>query len=330
MNVMRTLNNHSHSSTGSGQQQESSGAHTVHIPVLLQEVLDNLRLKNGNTVLDATIGGGGHSSRIAKLIGKGGTLIGIDADSQALKRVKVKLEAFECNKFLMQENFRNLDKVLNDLDIDNLDAALFDLGLSSDQLEVSGRGFTFQHSEPLTMTLSDIVGEDTLTAKEIVNHWAEESLADIIYGYGGERYARRIAKAIVKTREEKEINKTEELVDIVRGAVPASYRHGRINCATKTFQALRITVNDELGAIKEALEKVLSRLNNGGRVAVITFHSLEDRLIKRMFKQWQKEGHGVIITKKPIVPTEEEVTNNKRARSSKLRVFEKNKNENNE
>ncbi len=326
MNVMRTLNNHSHSSTGSGQQHDQIDMQTVHIPVLLQQVLDNLNLKSGNTVLDATVGGGGHASSIARLIGKSGTFIGIDADSQALKRVKAKLETFKCNKFLIQENFRNLDKVLNDLNIDNLDGALFDLGLSSDQLEVSGRGFTFQHSEPLTMTLNDIVGEDTLTAREIVNNWAEESLADIIYGYGGERYARRIAKAIVKTREEKEINKTEELADIIRGAVPASYRHGRINCATKTFQALRITVNDELGAIKEALCKVLSKLNNGGRVAVITFHSLEDRLIKRMFKQWQTEGYGVIITKKPIVPTEEEISNNKRARSSKLRVFEKYKN----
>ncbi|MCD5384468.1 MAG: 16S rRNA (cytosine(1402)-N(4))-methyltransferase RsmH [Candidatus Pacebacteria bacterium] len=329
---MRTLNNHSHSSTGSDQQRGGSSVHTVHIPVLLQEVLDNLQenltVHTGAIVLDATLGGGGHAVAIAKIIGSSGTLIGIDADSVALKRAEHHLierlqSGEEPTLHLVQDNFRNLDSVLDTLNIKELDAALFDLGFSSDQLEISGRGFTFQNDEPLTMTLSDIVGEETLTAKEIVNDWQEENIADIIYGYGGERYSRRIAKAIVEARVEVEITTTEQLVEIIKTAVPNGYRNGRTNPATKTFQALRITVNDELGAAKEALEKVMDYLKPGGKIAIITFHSLEDRLVKKLFKQWKAENKGIIITKKPITPTNEEIRDNKRARSSKLRVFQK-------
>jgi len=343
MNVMRTQNNHSRSFSGSGLQQSAkSCTNTVHIPVLLQEVLANLDLQKGDTVLDGTLGGGGHASEMASLIGKSGTLIGIDADSAALKRARHNLEvcthragsparAGTTTKLptlhLVQDNFRNLDTVLESLDIKKLEAALFDLGLSSDQLEVSGRGFTFQNDEPLTMTLSDIMtdkdGLEKLTAKEIVNEWQEENIADIIYGYGGERYSRRIAKGIVEARADAEIATTEQLVEIIKRSVPGHYRHGKTNPATKTFQALRITVNDELGAAKEALGKVLKYLVSGGRVAVITFHSLEDRLVKRLFREWQAEGLGTIITKRPIAPTKEEIKENRRARSSKLRVFEK-------
>ncbi len=328
MNVMRTLNNHSQSSTGSDSQQAVEvSMHTVHVPVLLQEVLKNLNIPKGGTVLDGTLGGGGHAAAMAQEVGANGVLIGIDADSRAIERAKYNLETTLVDKLpglhLMQDNFRNLDKVLGTLKIQWLDAALFDLGLSSDQLEVSGRGFTFQNEEPLTMTLSDMVGEDTLTAKEIVNDWQEENIADIIYGYGGERYSRRIAKAIVEARTEAEITTTEQLVSIITAAVPAHYRHGKTNPATKSFQALRITVNDELGAAKEALDKVLKYIKPGGRVGVITFHSLEDRLVKRLFRQWQEDGLGTIITKKPIAPTNEEVRENKRARSSKLRVFQR-------
>ncbi len=325
MNVMRTLNNHSHSSTGSGQQGVRQNMHTVHIPVLLQEVLANLELQEGSIVLDGTIGGGGHALAMMSKIGKEGALIGIDADSAALDRAR---EVFakakpECTIHLVQDNFSNLSNVLNTLEIDSVNAALFDLGLSSDQLEVSGRGFTFQKDEPLTMTLSDVIGDDTLTAEEIVNDWAEENLADIIYGYGGERYSRRIAKGIVQARAESRIMTTEQLVEIIKASVPGHYRHGKTNPATKTFQALRITVNDELGAAKKALNDVMQYLAPRGRVAVITFHSLEDRLVKRLFKQWQEDGLGTIITKKPIAPSSEEVRENKRSRSSKLRVFQK-------
>ena len=323
MNVMRTQNNHSRSFSGSGSQPNDSCTNTVHIPVLLQEVLENLQLKSGDTVLDGTLGGGGHAAEMAQLIGKGGTLIGIDADSRAIERASDALDAAECTKHLMQDNFRNLDTILDGLGIKEVNAALFDLGLSSDQLEVSGRGFTFQNDEALEMTLSDIIGEDTLTAKEIVNTWQEENIADIIYGYGGERYSRRIAKGIVAARGEGEIATTAQLVDIIKGSVPGHYRHGKTNPATKTFQALRITVNDELGAAKEALDKIITYLKPGSRVAVITFHSLEDRLVKRLFREWQAEGKGTIVTKRPIAPTDEEVKDNRRARSSKLRVFQK-------
>ena len=337
MNVMRTQNNHSRSFSGSGSQPKKlpevgplekgssakSCTNTVHIPVLLQEVLENLQLKTGDTVLDGTLGGGGHATEMAQLIGKSGTLIGIDADSVAINRAEEALASTECTKHLVQDNFRNLDTVLDGLAITNVNAALFDLGLSSDQLEISGRGFTFQNDEALEMTLSDIIGEETLTAKEIVNQWQEENIADIIYGYGGERYSRRIAKGIVAARAEGEITTTAQLVDIIKGSVPGHYRHGKTNPATKTFQALRITVNDELGAAREALNKIITYLEPDGRVAVITFHSLEDRLVKRLFREWQAEGKGTIVTKRPIAPTDEEIKENRRARSSKLRVFQK-------
>jgi 16S rRNA (cytosine1402-N4)-methyltransferase len=168
-----------------------------------------------------------------------------------------------------------------------------------------------------------MIGEDTLTAKEIVNEWAEESLADIIYGYGGERYARRIARAIVEARSETEIATTAQLVEIIKSAVPGGRRYHKVNPATKTFQALRIAVNDELGAARDGLSKALSVLAPNGRIAVISFHSLEDRLVKRTFKEWQKEGIGEQTTKKPIAPNDNELSVNRRARSSKLRVFRK-------
>ncbi len=324
MNVMRTLNNHNNSSTGSGQQA-TDNMHTQHIPVLLQEVLKNIELHKGDIVLDGTLGGGGHALAMAKEIGNKGTLIGIDVDSEAIKRVENLFVSHkvECGRFFSQNNFRNIDSVLNKLNIREVNAILFDLGLSSDQLEVSGRGFTFQKDEPLEMTLSNSIKDETLTAKEIVNTWQEGNLADIIYGYGEERYSRRIAKAIVEGRKFKEITTTQELVEIISRAVPSGYRHGKINPATKTFQALRITVNDELGAAREALDKAIMYLNQDGRVAVITFHSLEDRLVKRKFREWQSEGLGTVITKKPIIPSDEEIRINKRARSAKLRVFKK-------
>ncbi len=322
MNVMRTLNNHSQSSTGSGTQ------HSVHVPVLLQEVLAELALQDGETVLDGTLGGGGHAAAMAQVLGSAGTLIGIDADSAAIERARHKIESSVAEhemptSHLVQDNFRNLGTVLDNLGITNIDAALFDLGLSSDQLEVSGRGFTFQGDEALEMTLSNIIEEDTLTAKEIVNKWAEESLADIIYGYGGERYARRIARAIVEARSEAEIATTAQLVEIIKSAVPGGRGYNKVSPATKTFQALRIAVNDELGAVHEGLEKILERLSPGGRIVVISFHSLEDRVVKRTFKKWKDEGLGEPTTKKPITPNNDELSVNRRARSSKLRVFRK-------
>jgi 16S rRNA (cytosine1402-N4)-methyltransferase len=187
------------------------------------------------------------------------------------------------------------------------------------QLEKSGRGFSFQKDEPLLMTLKSEPGPNDLTAREILNKWSEKEIADVLYKYGEERYSRRIARAIFERRKKKAVETTLELIDIVRASVPRSYRHGRINCATRTFQALRIAVNDELNALEEGLEKAWNALNDKSRMIVISFHSLEDRIVKNFFK---KTG-GKILTKKPIVPSEEEIKNNPRSRSAKMRAIEK-------
>jgi 16S rRNA (cytosine1402-N4)-methyltransferase len=296
---------------------------TVHQPVLLQSVLDALAVQPTDVVLDATLGGAGHAQALALHLGEKGFFIGIDADSAALVRAEETLSAIKAKKIFVQTNFRTIAQVVADAPVEKVDKILFDLGFSSDQIELTGRGFSFMRDEPLLMTLSDDMSKDTLTAHTIVNTWGEESIADILFGWGEERFSRRIAKAIVTARKEKEISTTFELVDIIRSAVPASYRNGKIHPATRTFQALRIAVNDEIGALNDALHGARTALAPNGRVAVITFHSIEDRIVKNTFKDWQKEGLGTVLTKKPIAPTNEEVKENRRARSAKLRVFEK-------
>ena len=296
----------------------------AHVPVLLKEITEHLDIKEPDVVLDGTINGGGHSEIFCKKLGKKGVLVGIDNDSNALARAKKRLSESNCKIFLKQENFRNLDNVLDGLDIKKIDKALFDLGLSSDQLEASGRGFSFLRDEPLLMTFNPNPKETDLTAKEIVNTWEEENIADIIYGYGEERFARRIAKKIVEARKENPIETTKDLVEIIEKSIPARFRIGRkTHCATKTFQALRTAVNDEIRSAREGIEKAIERLNKGGRVAVITFHSIEDRMVKILFKEKQAEGVCTILTKKPMTPSEEETRANPRARSAKLRIIEK-------
>jgi len=300
----------------------------MHIPVLLREAIENLNLKEGDTVIDGTFGGGGHAQEICKLIGSTGTLVGIDLDRNALNYANEKLKSGKCKIILEKENFRNLDKVLVKVGIKKVNAILLDLGFSSDQIEISGRGFSFRGNppaggEPLLMTLNDSPDEESLTAKEIINEWEEENIADVIYGYGEEKFSRQIAKKIVEMRKEKPIETTQDLVRIIEKAVPNWYKHKKIHFATKTFQALRITVNDEIGALKEALPKAISALNTGGRVAVISFHSIEDRQVKTFFNIKKKEDIGNVITKKPIVPSMQEIINNPRSRSAKLRVFQK-------
>ena len=203
-----------------------------------------------------------------------------------------------------------------------VDGILFDLGLSSDQIEESGRGFSFKTNEPLLMTMKKDLLSTDITAYEVVNSWAEQTLADIIYAYGEDRFARRIAKAIVTAREIRAIETAEQLSEIVASAVP-KFGFKKINPATKTFQAIRIAVNDELGAIKEALPKAFIRLKPGGRMALISFHSLEDRIVKRFFKEKEKAGEGELINKKPITPSPQELAENPRSRSAKLRIIEK-------
>lgn len=295
----------------------------THVPVLLKETIEGLEIKESDVVLDGTINGGGHSFEICKRLGKEGVLVGIDQDSDALARAQERLHLCRCKIFLKQQNFRNLDKVLSEIGIEKIDKALFDLGLSSNQLEESGRGFSFLKNEPLVMTFNSNPKEGDITAWEIINNWEEGNIADVIYGYGDEKFSRKIASEIAKAREDKPINTTFELVEIVKRSVPGWYRRGKIHPATKTFQALRTAVNDELCSTKDGLEKASEYLSKNGRIAVITFHSKEDRLVKMFFKEKQKNGDYVVITKKPISPTKEEVKNNPRSRSAKLRILEK-------
>ena len=310
---------------------------SVHKTVLLNETIDGLLVhrslgEGGNenlVIVDATFGGGGHSREILKRFPKA-KVIALDQDGSVWNENDSRIS-------FHNENFRNLDKVLG---TEKIDGIIFDLGLSSDQLENSGRGFSFMKNEPLLMTMKAPArrslgaggnpSEYFLTAYDIVNTWSEKSLADIIYGYGEERYSRRIAKRIVDARQKAKIKTTRDLVEIIKEAVPAVYRRGRIHFATRTFQALRIAVNDELRILQTGLEKGFEALTAGGRMAVISFHSLEDRVVKRFYsaKGGSASGgkeHRVanIITKKPIRAGNEEIKINPRARSAKLRVLQK-------
>jgi len=284
----------------------------IHTTVLLHESIDGLNLHEGSVYLDGTLGSGGHAEYAQQ---KGAKVIGLDQDLEAIERSKKRLDT---DTIFINESYRNLDLALQSVNIEKIDAFMLDLGLSSDQFETSGRGFTFQKDEPLLMTFKKNPTEEDLTAQEIVNTWDEENIADIIFGYGGERYSRRIAKSIVESRP---IKTTFELVEAVKLGTPNAYHKGRINPATKTFQALRITVNDEINTLKEGLRKGFEALNPGGRMAVISFHSIEDRVTKRFFKEKQSEAN--ILTKKPIVPSDEEKVRNPRSRSAKLRIIEK-------
>ncbi len=295
---------------------------TGHKPVLLHEVVESLVLRPDDVVLDATLGGAGHTKAIVEKLGPKGMLLGIDADAAAIARAKDALKGAEAQVFLEQGNFRDVESLRGKHGIPHFTKALFDLGWSGYQL-AAGRGFSFLRDEPLLMTYSDSQGESTLTAERIVNEWKAESIADVLYGWGEERYSRQIAGAIEEARKRSRIRTSRELADIVRSAVPAFYRTGRIHPATKTFQALRIAVNDELGALKEGLTAAWKLLAPGGRLAVITFHSIEDRDVKRMMLAWSQEGEGIRITKSPIKPSREELAGNPRARSAKLRVIQK-------
>lgn len=295
---------------------------SVHKTVLLHETIQGLNLNSKSVVVDATFGGGGHTLEICKLY-KDIKIFAIDQDKDAFKKAESKFKGIKCDIKFINLNFRQIGE---QEDLKNFDGIMFDLGLSSDQLENSGRGFSFLKDEPLLMNMKskkENPSSEDITALEVVNTWEEKNLADIIYGYGEERFSRRIAKGIVEARKKSKIETTFDLVKIISESVPAVYRRGKINCATKTFQALRIAVNDELGALKEGIEKGFQGLNVGGRMAVISFHSLEDRIVKRFFKQLEQEGKVILINKKPIIPTKEEIINNNRSRSAKLRILEK-------
>ena len=294
-----------------------------HVPVLLHESIEALNLKVGATVVDATLGAGGHSSEIAKRFGKKIQIVGFDLDADALKLAESAVRESGGTLTPIHANFRTIKASCAGVGIAAIDGALFDLGISSMEIGESGRGFSFKYDEPLLMTLTNPIESDTLTARDVVNETREDALADIIYQFGEERFSRQIAKAIVIARRKEKIETTAQLVAIITDAVPGFYKRGRINPATKTFQALHIYVNDELGAVTEGIAGAWEMLAPGGRIAVITFHSLEDRIIKNFFRDKSKEN-GRLITKKPIGPTREEVLANPRSRSAKLRILEKN------
>ena len=323
---------------------------SIHKTVLLNETIEGLNLSKtkGVVVIDATFGGGGHSKEILEKY-PNVKIIALDQDKSAFEKVKDKFKDLEKRISFLNVNFRNLDKIglpANDFGKYALgdtgqgthfsqnylqaslqvDGIIFDLGLSSDQLENSGRGFSFMKDEPLLMTMKENPQTEDLTASDVVNMWSEKSLADIIYGYGEERYGRKIAKGIVEARKNGEIKTSFDLVNIIEGAISKgrkTYRKGKIHSATRTFQALRIAVNDELGALKDGLEKGFNKLKAGGRMSVISFHSLEDRITKKFYRKLQKEGKAKLINKKPIGASKEELKNNLRSRSAKLRILEK-------
>ncbi|GIM27989.1 ribosomal RNA small subunit methyltransferase H [Clostridium polyendosporum] len=305
-----------------------------HISVMLNECIDALNIRQDGIYVDCTLGGAGHSSHIVKKLSSKGTLIGIDQDKDALKAASERLKDFD-NVIFVHNNFYNIDSILNDLEIEKVDGILMDLGVSSYQLDTGERGFSYMKDAPLDMRMNR---ENSLSAFEIVNDYSEDELYRIIKEYGEERFAKRIANFITKEREKKTIETTFELVDIIKAAIPAKMRREGPHPAKRTFQAIRIEVNKELEILNKAIRDGIERLNKGGRMAIITFHSLEDRIVKNVFKNLEnpcscpKEFPVCIcgntpkvkvITRKPLDPTEKEVEENPRSRSAKLRVVEK-------
>ena len=291
-----------------------------HNPVLSSEVIDFLSLEPGQIIVDATIGGAGHSEEILRRITPGGTLIGIDRDEEALRLVSERLRPFEGSFKLINKNFKYLKEILKDLGINKANGIIFDLGISSIQMEAWERGFSIKNDGPLDMRMDR---SQTLTAKDLVNRLRESELSDTIRDFGEERFHRRIAKRIVEERSRKEISTTSELSGIILRSLPYSHNKYKIHPATRTFQAIRIKVNDELGSVRQALNALPEALEKGGRACVISFHSLEDRLAKNTFKEFKARGLFNILTKKPVTAKEVEVISNPRSRSAKLRVAEK-------
>ena len=305
-----------------------------HVSVLLDECLEGLAIRPDGIYVDGTLGGAGHSLQIARRLTTG-RLIGIDRDTVALAAAKTRLEEVRDRVTLVHANFREMDRVIQELEIPGVDGILLDLGVSSPQLDDSERGFSYVAEAPLDMRMN---GQDILDAGQVVNTYSYEQLKRILYDYGEERYAPQIASAICRRREEKTIETTLELADIIRSAMPASALREKQHPAKRSFQAIRIAVNDELGAVEEVMNKAIDLLNPGGRLAVITFHSLEDRIVKSAMAEAAKgcicppefpvcvcgrKPRVRVISRKPITSTQEELDRNPRARSAKLRICEK-------
>lgn len=306
-----------------------------HTSVLFEECMEGLNIRPDGIYVDGTLGGGGHSEGICKRLGEKGMLIGIDRDRDALNAAEKMLEAYPCQKVFVQSNYSDIKDVLADLEIDSIDGALLDLGVSSFQLDNPDRGFSYMQEAPLDMRMSQ---DDDFTAYDVVNTYDADELKNIIFKYGEERWASRIADFIVKARKDKPIETTGQLVDIIKAAIPASARRDGPHPAKRTFQAIRIEVNDELGQLEKAVDEFCDVLSPGGRLCIITFHSLEDRIVKDIINKrinpctcpkefpvcvCGKVGDLKKKSNKPIAPTAEEIERNPRSRSAKLRVAEK-------
>jgi 16S rRNA (cytosine1402-N4)-methyltransferase len=292
----------------------------VHIPVLLKETVEGLALRPGDNVIDGTVGAGGHAAAILERISPDGLLLGIDLDEAALEAARRKLARFGSRVMLVRENYKNVERVLLSHSFGPIQAALLDLGFSSLAIDDPSRGFSFRFDGPLDMRFDP---SQELTAASIVNSWSADQLTDIFVRYGEERFARRIAGAVVAARRRDRIVSTLQLVDVIGSAVPAAYRHGHIHYATRTFQALRIATNDELGNLETALSAFTGSIAPGGRLAIISFHSLEDRAVKRYFLSQAAAGVMKVLTKRPLIASEDEIAANPRSRSAKLRIAEK-------
>lgn len=305
-----------------------------HVSIMLDECMEGLNIKQDGIYIDCTMGGAGHSSAILERLTSQGMLIGIDQDKEALDAASKRLQKFNNVKYV-HNNFYNIDDILKELEISQVDGILMDLGVSSYQLDNAERGFSYMQDAPLDMRMNS---ESSFSAYEVVNQYSEDELYKIIRDYGEEKFAKRVAKFIVDRREQKSIDTTFELVDIIKAAIPAKARREGPHPAKRTFQAIRIEVNKELVILEKTIEDGVARLKSGGRIAIITFHSLEDRIVKNKFKDLEnpckcpkefpicicnKQPVVKIMTKKPIEPSEEEININPRSRSAKLRIAEK-------
>ncbi|MFZ2593292.1 MAG: 16S rRNA (cytosine(1402)-N(4))-methyltransferase RsmH [Minisyncoccia bacterium] len=310
MNVMRT---HLHSSSPSGSASETRS----HIPVLLHEVVDSLALDPTDIVFDGTLGEGGHGIELAQRLGANGIFCGVDADGEALERVRVKFRDVPCTVILEKENHKNIRTFASTHSITAFNKILLDLGWGTHTLS-SARGFSFNTEDPLIMTYDDAPTGDAVTAYDVINHWSEETLHTIFKHWGEEPRARKIAEHICEVRKREEIRTSKQLGDIVAEVVP---KMGKTHPATKVFQALRIAVNDEMRILNDTLPEFIDLLAPGGRLAIITFHSIEDRIVKYFFKESVEKGLGTLLHKKALQATRTEQLANPRSRSAKLRIF---------
>lgn len=306
-----------------------------HISVLLHETIDSLNIKPDGIYVDGTLGGGGHAYEVLKRLSSNGRYIGIDQDEDAIAAASKRLAEFSDQLTIVRSNYCNMKQVLKDLEIDKVDGILLDLGVSSYQLDTPERGFSYKENAPLDMRMDN---RNSLTAKDIVNNYSEQELYRMIRDYGEDKFAKNIAKHIVRMRSEKPIETTDELTEAIKAAIPMKIRMNTGHPAKKTFQAIRIELNHELEVLTNTLDDMIDLLKENGRLSIITFHSLEDRIVKSAFRKNEnpcvcppnfpvcvcnKKPKGIHITKKPIVPTEQELEQNKRSKSAKLRVFEK-------